>query len=95
MTNRDSINYLKKLYVLLDNLMGESLLGIKYVRSIRKGIKSLEKKQLYVDNGMFKVKVKDKKGIITIDIKHKDGELIDSHTYNPASIIDEKIIGKS
>lgn len=95
MTKRDSINYLKKLYVLLDNLMGESLLGIKYVRSIRKGIKSLEKKQLYIDNGMFKVKVKDKKGVITIDIKHKDGELIDSHTYNPTSIIDEKVIGKS
>ena len=95
MTKRDSINYLKKLYVLLDNLMGESLLGIKYVRSIRKGIKSLERKNLSVDNGMFKVKVNATKGVITIDIKHKNGELIDSHTYNPDSVLDEKVIGKS
>ena len=80
MTKRDSINYLKKLYVLLDNLMGESLFGIKYVRSIRKGIKSLERKNLSVDNGMFKVKVNDTKGVInsvsnikvSTDITNKD-----------------------
>ena len=63
--------------------------------SIRKGIKSLERKNLSVDNGMFKVKVNDTKGVITIDIKHKNGELIDSHTYNPDSVLDEKVIGKS
>ena len=92
MNRRDSINYLKKLYVLLDNLMGSSLLGIKYVRSLKKGIKSLEKNKLSVDNGLFKVKVNNAKGCITIDV---NGELIDTHTYSPESVISEKIIGKS
>ena len=95
MNRRDSINYLKKLYVLLDNLMGSSLLGIKYVRSLKKGIKSLEKNKLSVDNGLFKVKVNNAKGCITIDILHVNGELIDTHTYSPESVISEKIIGKS
>ena len=95
MTRSDSINYLKKLYVLLDNLMGSSLLGIKYIRSLRKGISSLQKNKLLVENGSFKVKVNDDKGAITIDIRHVNGQLIDSHTYAPNSVISEKVIGKS
>ena len=95
MTRSDSINYLKKLYALLDNLMGDSLLGIKYIRSLRKGINSLQKNKLFVDNGLFKVKVNDNKGSITIDILHASGKLIDSHTYAPDSVISEKIIGKT
>lgn len=95
MTTRDSIDYLKKLYVLLDKLMGSSLLGIKYTRSIKKGIKSLQKNKLSVDNGMFKVKVDNKKERIKIDILHKNGELIESHTYDHNNLISEDIIGES
>ena len=95
MTRSDSINYLKKLYVLLDELMGGSLLGIKYIRSLRKGISSLQKNKLLVENGSFKVKVNDDKGAITIDIRHVNGQLIDSHTYAPDSVVSEKVIGKS
>ena len=95
MTKTDSINYLKKLYVLLNQLMGSSLLGIKYTRSLKKGISSLQKNKLLVDNNSFKVKVNENKGAITIDISHVNGELIDSHTYAPDSVISEKVIGKS
>ena len=95
MTKTDSINYLKKLYVLLNQLMGSSLLGIKYTRSLKKGISSLQKNKLLVENNLFKVKVNENKGAITIDISHVNGELIDSHTYAPDSVISEKVIGKS
>jgi hypothetical protein len=90
-----SIKYLKKLYVLLDNLMGETLLGIKYVKSLRKGIDSLQKNKLVVDNGTFKVDVKNNKDNITIDVCHKSGEVVDKLTYDSKSIIGENIIGKS
>ena len=91
----DSINYLKKLYILLDNIMGNSMLGMKYTKSLRKGIVSLEKNKLFVENSMFKVKVNNSKGAITIDVLHANGELIDSTTYNPDSIISDKTLGKS
>ena len=95
MKRTDSINYLKKLYVLLDNIMGNSMLGMKYTKSLRKGINSLQKNKLFVDNGMFKVKVNNSKGAITIDVLHSNGELIDSTTYDPDSVISDKTLGKS
>ena len=60
MDRKDSIINLKKLYLLLDELMGETLLGMKYTRSLKKGISSLEKNRLLVKNNMFQVKFKDK-----------------------------------
>lgn len=90
-----SINYLKKLYVLLDRLMGETILGIKYVKSLRKGIESLQKNKLEVDNGTFKVKVKNKEDIITIDVKHINGDIIESLEFDSNSVITNNIIGKS
>ena len=39
----------------LDELMGDTILGTKYIKSLRKGIESLEKNRLEVDNGTFKV----------------------------------------
>jgi len=95
MKRRDSINYLKRLYVLLDRLMGSSLLGIKYTKSLKRGINSLQKNKLSVDNGTFKVNVNKKKNRITVDISHKNGELIESHTYDQDSLIGEDIIGES
>tara|TARA_Y100000768_G_C23925721_1_gene657417 strand:+ start:615 stop:902 length:288 start_codon:yes stop_codon:yes gene_type:complete len=90
-----SINYLKKLYVLLDRLMGETILGLKYVKSLRKGIESLQKNKLEVDNGTFKVKVKNKEDIITIDVKHINGDIIESLEFDSSSVITNNIIGKS
>lgn len=90
-----SIKYLKKLHVLLDNLMGETLLGIKYISSLRKGIESLQKNKLVVDNGVFKVVAKKSEDNITIDVLHKSGEIVDSYTYDTKSLIGDNIIGKS
>lgn len=95
MTRKLSITYLKKLYVFLDNLMGETILGIKYIRSLKKGIESLEKNKLVVDNGTFKVNVKNKENIITINVSHKNGEVIESLEYDAKSVINTNIIGKS
>lgn len=95
MTRKLSITYLKKLYVFLDNLMGETILGIKYIRSLKKGIESLEKNKLVVDNGTFEVNVKNKENIITINVSHKNGEIIESLEYNAKSVINTNIIGKS
>ena len=75
--------------------MGETLLGIKYVKSLRKGIDSLQKNKLVVDNGTFKVDVKNNKDNITIDVSHKSGEIVDKLTYDSKSVIGENIIGKS
>lgn len=95
MTRKLSITYLKKLYVFLDNLMGETILGIKYIRSLKKGIESLEKNKLVVDNGTFEVNVKNKENIITINVSHKNGEVIESLEYDAKSVINTNIIGKS
>tara|TARA_B000000609_G_C24069707_1_gene291310 strand:- start:259 stop:546 length:288 start_codon:yes stop_codon:yes gene_type:complete len=95
MTRKLSITYLKKLYVFLDNLMGETILGIKYIRSLKKGIESLEKNKLVVDNGTFEVNVKNKENIITINVSHKNGEIIESLEYDAKSVINTNIIGKS
>ena len=78
MNRKKSINYLKKLHVLLNDLMGDTILGTKYIRSISKGIKSLEKNTLLVDNELFNVKVKNSKGVIRIDVSSKTGEIIDT-----------------
>ena len=75
--------------------MGETLLGAKYTRSLRKGIKSLEKNNLFVKNKMFKVKVKNKGGVITIDVCDINGDVIDSHKYDSKNVISENIVGKS
>ncbi|MBU46187.1 MAG: hypothetical protein CMD28_02050 [Flavobacteriales bacterium] len=90
-----SIDYLKKLYVLLDRLMGETILGIKYVKSLRKGIESLQKNKLEVDNGTFKVNVKNIEDTITIDVTHANGEIIESLEFDSKSILNNNIIGKS
>jgi len=90
-----SIDYLKKLYVLLDRLMGETILGIKYVKSLRKGIESLQKNKLEVDNGTFKVNVKNIEDTITIDVTHSNGEIIESLEFDSKSILNNNIIGKS
>lgn len=79
----------------LDELMGETILGIKYTKSLRKGIESLEKNKLVVDNGTFKVNVKNKEEIITINVFHKNGEIIESLEYDAKSLIGNNIIGKS
>ena len=75
--------------------MGETILGIKYIRSLKKGIESLEKNKLVVDNGTFKVNVKNKENIITINVSHKNGEVIESLEYDAKSVINTNIIGKS
>ena len=94
--NREiSIIHLKKLYVLLDNLMGNTILGYKYTKSLQKGINSLEKNELQVDNGTFKVIVENNIDNITIDVSHKSGEIIDTLKYDSQSLLGESIIGKS
>ena len=75
--------------------MGETVLGTKYIKSLRKGIESLEKNKLVVDNGTFKVNVKNKEEIITINVFHKNGEIIESLEFDAKSIIGNNIIGKS
>jgi len=95
MNREDSIIILKKLYLLLDDLMGETLLGRKYTKSLKKGIRSLEKNSLLVKNHMFQVKVKNKKGVIIIDVKDLNGEIIESHVYDSKNIISDDIVGKS
>ena len=81
--------------MLLDDLMGNTILGSKYIKSIEKGIKSLEKNKLQVDNGTFKVEVENNIDNITIDVSHKSGELIDTLTYDSTSILGDRIIGKA
>jgi len=81
--------------VFLDKLMGDTILGTKYTRSLKKGIESLEKNKLVVDNGTFKVNVKNKEEIITINVSHKNGEIIESLEFDAKSIIGNNIIGKS
>ena len=39
--------------------MGNTILGTKYIKSLSKGIKSLEKNKLQVDNGTFEVIVEN------------------------------------
>ena len=95
MNRKSSISYLKKLYVLLDRLMGETILGTKYTRSLKFGINSLEKNDLIVENGTFKVNIKKNVDNITIDVEHKSGQLIDSHKYDSESILSTNIIGKT
>ncbi len=95
MDRKDSIINLKKLYLLLDELMGETLLGMKYTRSLKKGISSLEKNKLLVKNNMFQVKVKDKNGAITINVQDLKGNTIESFKYDSKNVISDDIVGKS
>ncbi len=95
MDRKDSIINLKKLYLLLDELMGETLLGMKYTRSLKKGISSLEKNRLLVKNNMFQVKVKDKNGAITINVQDLKGNTIESFKYDSKNVISDDIVGKS
>ena len=95
MDRKDSIINLKKLYLLLDELMGETLLGMKYTRSLKKGISSLEKNRLLVKNNMFQVKVKDKNGVITINVQDLKGNTIESFKYDSKNVISDDIVGKS
>ena len=95
MDRKDSIANLKKLYLLLDELMGDTLLGIKYTRSLKKGIKSLEKNALMVKNDLFQVKVKSKNGVISIDVRDLNGNTIESYKYDSKNVISDDIVGKS
>ena len=95
MDRKDSIINLKKLYLLLDELMGETLLGMKYTRSLKKGISSLEKNRLLEKNNMFQVKVKDKNGAITINVQDLKGNTIESFKYDSKNVISDDIVGKS
>ena len=95
MDRKDSIINLKKIYLLLDELMGETLLGMKYTRSLKKGISSLEKNRLLVKNNMFQVKVKDKNGAITINVQDLKGNTIESFKYDSKNVISDDIVGKS
>ena len=95
MNRKRSIIYLKKLYVLFDDLMGSTMLGSKYIKSIKKGIESLEKNKLVVDNGTFKVNVRNKENTITIDVLLQDGEIVESLEFSSNSVIGDNIIGKS
>ena len=95
MNREDSIINLKKLYLLLNELMGETLLGMKYTKSLKKGISSLKKNRLLVKNKMFQVKVKDKNGVISIDVQDLEGNSIESFKYDSQNVISDDIVGKS
>ena len=95
MNRESSISCLKKLYVLFNDLMGSTILGTKYIKSLRKAIDSLERNKLMVENKIFKVKVENNTDNITIDILSKDDDLIDSIRYDCDSFINEEIVGKS
>ena len=75
--------------------MGSTILGTKYIKSLRKAIDSLERNELMVENKIFKVKVENNTDNITIDILSKDDDLIDSIRYDCDSFINEEIVGKS
>ena len=98
MNRKSSINCLKKLYVLLNDVMGDTVLGTKYKRSLKKGIKSLTLDMsdggaatfngavaagsLTVDN-------------ITIDVLSNEDEIIDTIRYDCDAFLNDEIIGKS
>ena len=81
--------------MLFNDLMGSTILGTKYIKSLRKAIDSLERNELMVENKIFKVKVENNTDNITIDILSKDDDLIDSIRYDCDSFINEEIVGKS
>ena len=93
--DKKSIKNLKKLHVLLDDLMGETILGHKYVKSLEKGIKSLEKNKLLVQNSIFRVEVINEGGCITVEVLLHNGEIIDTMSYDCNDIISDSVIGKS
>tara|TARA_R100000995_G_scaffold23600_2_gene10184 strand:+ start:8932 stop:9219 length:288 start_codon:yes stop_codon:yes gene_type:complete len=95
MNRKSSINCLKKLYVLLNDVMGDTVLGTKYKRSLKKGIKSLEKNALEVNNGVFKVQVTNNVDNITIDVLSNEDEIIDTIRYDCDAFLNDEIIGKS
>lgn len=95
MTRESSILCLKKLYVLLNNLMGSTILGSKYTKSLKKAINSLERNKLMVENKIFKVKIENNIDNITIDVLSHNDDLIDSIRYDCDSFISEEIAGKS
>lgn len=95
MDKKSSILHLKKLYLLLSNLMGETILGHKYKKSLRKGIKSLQKNSLCVENSRFKVLVNNRKNRISIEVLTKNGDVVDTLIYDDNNIISGDIVGKS
>ena len=90
-----SIYHLKKLYIFFHKLMGDTILGHKYKKSLKKGISSLEEKNVCVENSMVKVLVENNKDCISIEVLSKDGDVIDTLIYDQNNIISEDIIGKS
>ena len=95
MNRQSSISCLKKLYVLFEDLMGSTVLGTKYIKSLKKAINSLERNELTVENNILKVQVINNRDNITIDILSKNDDLIDSIRYDSDSFISEEIVGKS
>ena len=95
MNRKTSISHLKKLYVLIDNIMGDTILGTKYTRSLRKSINSLERNKICVENRFFRVLVKNKKDHIEISILTKNGDVIDTLKYDNSNIISEDNIGNA
>ena len=96
MEKSSSVKYLKNLRTVLKNLMGETILGVKYVRALNIAIDVLDGYHAELITDIYSVNAINKDEGIIIDIFHNEtGSLLESIEMDPDSVIDESITGET
>ena len=96
MEKNSAANYLKKLRIVLKNLMGDTILGTKYVRSLNIAINVLEGNHAELITDVYAVNAINHNEGIIVDVFHNEsGKLIESIEMGPSSIVDEKNLGET
>lgn len=79
----------------MSDILGQSVLGYEYKKSLALAIKRLEENKLKVSNSKYAIYVKNKDDYISVDICTKQGHLIETIKFENDQMLDDQLNGES
>tara|TARA_R100000152_G_C6779847_1_gene211937 strand:+ start:3784 stop:4071 length:288 start_codon:yes stop_codon:yes gene_type:complete len=91
----NAIHNLKKLYVLIKDVFGETINGYEYLSSLKLAITYLEQNKLKVSNDKYAIFVDNHDDYISVDICTKRGDLIETIKFENDQLLEDQVSGES
>ncbi len=95
MKRNNAIHNLKKLYVLIKDVFGETINGYEYLSSLKLAITYLEQNKLKVSNDKYAIFVDNHDDYISVDICTKRGDLIETIKFENDQLLEDQVSGES
>lgn len=95
MKRNNAIHNLKKLYLLIKDVFGETINGYEYLSSLKLAITYLEQNKLKVSNDKYAIFVDNHDDYISVDICTKRGDLIETIKFENDQLLEDQVSGES